>query len=112
MRTDEQRIKAMHSRAAEIEKEKRNKKAQIIRVVSVAASFILVVGLAVFMSGLSPAATGAAASESMGASIFSCSSMIGYITIGVIAFVLGTAVTVLCYSLKASKTEDGRESRQ
>ena len=50
----------------------------------------------------------------MNGSIFAGSSMLGYLVIIIIAFVLGSAVTVFCYQIKklragAEGGEDGDE---
>ena len=55
MRTNEERIAAMHKRAAELEKEKRQRRVLIIQAVSAAACFAAVIALAFFMPGFSQA---------------------------------------------------------
>ena len=109
MRTDEERIKAMHVRAAELS---RQRKIQIVRTISVAACFVLAIGLAVFMSGLASGGLTDADPDALSASIFSGSKVMGYITIGVIAFALGVAATIFSYSLKTGKERSDREKRQ
>ena len=100
MRTNEERIAAMHKRAAELEKEKRQRKVRIIQALSAAACFAAVILLAVFMPGFSQSLGSGNSQGGMSASIFSESSALGYIVIGVLAFLLGTAVTVFCFRLK------------
>ena len=112
MRTDKERIDAMHARAAELDRERRNKKVQVIRAVSVAACLIFVIGLAVFMSGIHGQAPEGGAPDTMIASVFSGSGIMGFIFIGVIAFVLGVTVTVLCYNIKAGRSADDKENGQ
>lgn len=100
MRTNEERIAAMHKRAADLEKEKRQRKVRIIQALSAAACFAAVIALAVFMSGFSLAFTSGTNQGGMSASIFSESSALGYIVIGVLAFLLGATVTIFCFRLK------------
>ena len=45
--------------------------------------------------------------QSMSGSIFAGSSMLGYLVIGIIAFILGVSVTVFCYQVK--KLQKGGE---
>ena len=111
MRTNEERINAMHMRAAEIEREKRHKKIRVLQTISVAACFILTIGLAVLMSGTSISEAPGNDPGSMSASILSGSGTFGYIVIGIIAFVLGVTATRLCYSLKSGKKEDNGDKK-
>ena len=56
-------------------------------------------------------ATAGSLTGGMYASIFSASPVLGYIVIGIIAFLLGGAVTVFCFRLKQweklKNTEEG-----
>ena len=101
MRTNEERIAAMHKRAAELEKEKRQRTAAIIQAVSVAACFAAVIMLAFLMPGFSQTFISENSQGSMSASIFSESRVLGYIVIGILAFLLGAAVTIFCFRLKS-----------
>ena len=112
MRTNEERIAAMHKRAAELEKEKRQHKVQIIQTVSVAACFALVIVLSLLMPGFSEAFVVGDQQGSMSASIFSASSVLGYIVIGILAFLLGAAVTIFCFRLKKWKAGTERKDQK
>ena len=112
MRTNEERINAMHIRAAEIEREKRQKKIRVLQTVSVAACFILTIGLAVLMSGASVSEAPGNDPGSMSASILSGSGTFGYIVIGIIAFILGVTATLLCYSLKSGKKKEDNGDKE
>ena len=100
MRTNEERIAAMHKRAGELEKENRQRRVRIIQAVSVAACIAAVIALAFFMPGLSQALVAGESQGGMSASIFSESSALGYIVIGILAFLLGAAVTIFCFRLR------------
>ena len=101
MRTDEERIKAMHERAAALINERSLKKVRITMSVSAAACVLCVVILAAFMPHLmSQGSFSDAGTASMSASIFADSSIMGYIVIGIVAFLLGVSVTVFCFRLK------------
>ena len=109
MRTNEERIAAMHKRAAELEKEKRQRRVLIIQAVSAAACFAAVIALAFFMPGFSQAFASGNSQGSMSASIFSESSVLGYIVIGILAFLLGAAVTIFCFRLKKWQKDKERQ---
>ena len=99
MRTNDERLAALHKRAGEIKKETRKRRVRLIQFTSCAACFLLVIGLALWMpvtEGM-PLSSG---TDSMSASIFSGSEYLGYIVIGIVAFLLGCAVTVFCFRLK------------
>ena len=72
---------------------------RLIQFASCAACFLLVIGLALWMPVTRetslPSNTG-----SMSASIFSGSGYLGYIVIGIVAFLLGCAVTAFCFRLR------------
>ena len=99
MRTNDERLAALHKRAGEIDKENRKRRVRLIQFASCAACFLLVIGLALWM----PVTEGTPLSGgtgSMSASIFSGSGYLGYIVIGIVAFLLGCAVTVFCFRLR------------
>ncbi len=100
MRTNEERIAAMHKRAAELEKENRQRRVRIIQAVSAAACFAAVIVLSCFMPGFSQALVSGNSQGGMSASVFSENTALGYIVIGALAFLLGSAVTIFCFRLK------------
>ncbi len=102
MRTNEERIAAMHQRAVEVKREQRGRRVRIVQTVSAAASFACVVLLAMFMPHLDSSGSGADAmpAANMNASIFGQSVALSYIVIAIIAFFLGTFATVFCFYLR------------
>ena len=54
--------------------------------------------------------TGGEAGFEMAASMFGGSAALGYIVIGLLAFVLGVCVTILCFRLRQLEREDAREA--
>ena len=114
MRTNNERLAALHKRAGEIEKENRKRLVRLIQFASCAACFLLVIGLALWM----PVTEGTplpSDAGSMSAGIFSGSGFLGYIVIGIVAFLLGCAVTVFCFRLrkwqKNKENEDDADDR-
>lgn len=99
MRTNSERLAAMHKRAGEIENEKRRGRVRLASFASCVAGLLLIIAFSLRMpetSGtLAPGGAG-----SMSASIFSDSGCLGFIVIGIVAFLLGSAVTVFCFRMK------------
>lgn len=103
MRTDEERINAMHVRAAELDEQRRARKVRIMQSAGVAVSFAAVIILALFMPRLAdfgPGGPDGSAVEGMNASIFGDSAALGYIVISIIAFLLGVSLTIFCFRLR------------
>ena len=107
MRTAEERINAMHLRAAEINRERNQRKVNILSSASVVAGFAAVILLGIMMPGLSDKVAINGVYDGYSASIFSDSSALSFIVVGILSFLLGTVVTVFCYRLrKLSKIKD------
>ena len=100
MRTNEERLAAMHRRAAELAREKRKKRSVLAGALSIAACLTLLIVLAVHIPGASAILSPGVSGTSMSGSIFSENGSLGYIVIAIIAFLLGISVTVFCFRLK------------
>lgn len=109
MRTNEERVAAMHRRAAELEKEKRGRQTRILQTVSITACFFVIVILSAMIPGISGKQIQESAADVFSASIFSGSSTLGFLAIGIIAFLLGVTVTVFCFQLKKWQEEKNSE---
>ena len=117
MRTNEERIAALHRRAAELERQKaRRRRVFAAQAAAAAACLALAVILAVLIRG---AAAGEAASgyplTDMNASLFGSSTVLGTVVIAVLAFLLGASVTVFCFLLKKwsdHRTEEEKEDEE
>lgn len=112
MRTDEERIRAMHRRAAEISIENRHKKVRVIQIASAVCCCAAVILMAVLVPGVSGVTESGSEAAELNASLFANSPAIGYIVIGIIAFILGITVTALCYQLKKWQDEKDKEDLQ
>ena len=110
MRTNEERLAAMHKRAAEIEREDRNRKVMIMETAGIAIGFAAVLILAILMPGMAGNFVHTDVTNTMRASIFSENNAIGYIVIGIIAFLFGISVAVFCFRLK--KWRDAEENKE
>ncbi len=106
MRTNEERIAAMHQRAGELEREARTRKARIYGAAGLTASLAAVILLAVLIPGLIQSISTDTISNTMMASIFTSSTSLGYIIVAILAFLLGAAVTIFCFRLRKWKDEE------
>ncbi len=98
MRTDKELISVIHQRAAEMEKQR--KKARIRGACAAAGAVAVILILALFMPSIQESLTVISPAPDMQASLFSDPRESGYIVVGVVAFLLGIAVTVFCFHLK------------
>ncbi len=112
MRSNEERLAALHARAAELKSEKRTRRVAALQAVSACLCLAAVIALALAMPGLATSVTAETAETVMRASLFAGSSALGYIVVGVVAFLLGAAGTVFCFRLKKWRADkdkgDGR----
>lgn len=111
MRTDDERISAMHRRAAELKIERRHVRVRVIQTASAVCCCAAVILLAVMVPGISGMGTGSGNTD-MNASLFANSPFLGYAVIGIIAFALGITVTVLCYQMKRWQDKKDSEDMQ
>ncbi len=110
MRTNEERIIALHISALKLEKERR-----IRRVISAsAAGFVMSLATVIILALLMPAMVEKVLPVSsiggLSASIFTGSSILGFFVIGFVAFFLGVTVTVFCFRLRKWQEEKDRET--
>ena len=111
MRTGEERILAMHQRAAQLEYEKRSRTARLAGTAAVAVCLALTILMASVMPSVTGAVNYGSAPAGMNASLFAGSPVLGYIVIAIAAFLLGAAVTVFCFRLKKWRDENPGEDR-
>lgn len=108
MRSNIERVEAAKRRAAEIERRRRAMRTMLAVCGSAAASLAVIVALAFAM----PALDGSAVIEGAhGAGSVFASGAAGYIVIGVLAFALGVAVTLLGVKLRAYWKPEGGDDR-
>ena len=100
MHTNEDRISAMHRRAAEIQREKRKRPVRGLNAGSAALGLALAVLPGVRMPKLAAGLPMETAAGSASASIFNQSGALGYVVTALLAFLLGVCVAVVCIRLK------------
>ena len=110
MRSLEERVAETKRRIAKMEREKRLRRNMITMASAVAACLALLIGASLAMPGIAASIqTGDYAGFETAASIFHGGAALGYIVIGLLAFLLGVCVTVLCFRLRQMSREDGQD---
>ena len=109
MRSHEERVAETKRRIAKIERAKRRRNT-ITMASAVAACLALLIGASLAMPGIAASIqTGDYSGFETAASIFHSGAALGYIVIGLLAFLLGVCVTVLCFRLRQMNREDGQD---
>ena len=110
MRSHEERVAETKRRIAQIEREKRLRRNTITMASAVAACLVLLIGASLAMPGIAASIqTGDYAGFETAASMYGGGAVLGYIVIGLLAFLLGVCVTVLCFRLRQMSREDGQD---
>ena len=110
MRSHEERVAETKRRIAKIEREKRRRRNTVTMASAVAACLVLLVGVSLAMPGIAAnIQTGNYSGFETAASIFHGGAALGYIVIGLLAFLLGVCVTVLCFRLRQMNREDTQD---
>ena len=110
MRSHEERITEAKRRIAKIEREKRLRRNTITMASAVAACLALLVGASLAMPGITAnIQTGDYSGFETAASIFHGGAALGYIVIGLLAFLLGVCVTVLCFRIRQLSHENAQD---
>ena len=110
MRSHEERVAETKRRIAKIEREKRLRRNAITMASAVAACLALLIGTSLAMPGIAAnIQTGDYSGFETAASIFHGGAALGYIVIGLLAFLLGVCVTVLCFRLRQMNREDTQD---
>ena len=112
MRTNEDRTRLIHKRTAEIKRANQKKEQRRLDAACIAACLLLVVGIGAWMPGLMAGVSESGVSHASGAaSLVGSHAALGYILMGLLAFLLGVCVTVLLYRLRRRKERRQREDR-
>ena len=110
MLSHEERVAETKRRIVQIEREKRRRRNTITMASAVAACLALLIGASLAMPGIAASIrAGDYSSFETAASIFHGGAALGYIVIGLLAFLLGVCVTVLCFRLRQMNREDGQD---
>ena len=109
MRSHEERVAETKRRIAKMEREKRRRNT-VTMASAVAACLALLIGASFAMPGIAASIqAGDYAGFETAASMYGGGATLGYIVIGLLAFLLGVCVTVLCFRLRQMNREDGQD---
>ena len=110
MRSHEERVAEAKRRIAKIEREKRLRRNTITMASAVAACLVLLIGASFVMPGIAAnIQTGNYSGFETAASMYGGSAALGYIVIGLLAFLLGVCVTVLCFRIRQLSHENAQD---
>ena len=110
MRSHEERVAETKRRIAKMEREKRLRRNTITMVCAVVACLVLLIGASLAMPGIAARIQiGDYSGFETAASMYGGGAALGYIVIGLLAFLLGVCVTVLCFRLRQMNREDGQD---
>ena len=110
MRSHEERITETKRRIAARQREKRLRRDRITMVSAAAACLVLLIGASLAMPGIAARAqAGDYAGFETAASMYSGGAALGYIVIGLLAFLLGVCVTVLCFRIRQLSRENAQD---
>ena len=111
MRTDEERAGLIHKRTAEIKRERQRKKQRAFDGSCIGACLVLIVGIGSFLPDWVVGIPGGEVHHASGAaSLVGSHAALGYILMGLMAFLLGVCVTVLLYRLHRRNERKQREN--
>ena len=110
MRSHEERVAETKRRIAKIEREKRLRRNTITMASTVAACLALLIGASLAMPGIAAKIqAGDYSGFETTASMYGGGAALGYIVIGLLAFLLGVCVTVLCFRIRQLSREDEQD---
>ena len=113
MRSHEERVAETKRRIAKMEREKQRRRNTITMASAVAACLVLLIGASLAMPGIAASIqTGDYAGFETAASMYGGGAALGYIVIGLLAFLLGVCVTVLCFRLRQMNREDDQNNER
>ena len=107
MRSHEERVSEVKRRIAADERAKRLRRGRTTIVSAAAACLALIAGASLAMSGITVRLqSGDHAGLETAASMYGGSAVLGYIVIGLLAFLLGVCVTILCFRIRRMEHEE------
>lgn len=110
MRSLEERVSETKRRIAKMEREKQLRRNTVTMASAVAACLALLIGASLAMPGIAAnIQTGDYSGFETAASMYGGGAALGYIVIGLLAFLLGVCVTVLCFRMRQMNREDGQD---
>ncbi len=110
MRTSEERIRELHRRMNEMEEAGKRRRYRIISAAAFAVCSVVTVVMAWVIARI-PVQAAQAEVGGAAASIFAEQSVLGYMVIALLAFCLGSLVTIFCFRLKKHMEKEAEDDR-
>ena len=113
MRSHEERIAEVRRRITEKQRQKRRKQRRIVAISCIAACLAVIVGVSFIMPGIVGQITsGTSSGFETAATILGGGTALGYMVIGLLAFILGVCVTILCFRIRQLDKEEQTEEQK
>ena len=113
MRSHEERIAEVRRRITEKERQKKRKQRRIVAISCIAACLAVIVGVSFVMPGIVGQITpGTSSGFETAATILGGGTALGYMVIGLLAFILGVCVTILCFRIRQLNKEEQTEEQK
>ena len=113
MLKNEERIAEVKRRIAKKEQQQRMRRRRIISAVCIAACFAVIVVVSFAMPGIvGQIEPGTSSGFETAATILGGSTALGYMVIGLLAFILRVCVTVLCFRIRQLNKEEQTEMKK
>ena len=113
MRSHEERIAEVRRRITEKERQKKRKQRRIVAISCIAACLAVIVGVSFAMPGIvGQIEPGTSSGFETAATILGGSTALGYMVIGLLAFILGACVTILCFRIHQLNKEEQTEEQK
>ena len=110
MRSHEERFAETKRRIAARQRREQRRRSTITTLSAAAACLVLIVGVSFAMPGMvAGVRPGDFAGYETAASMYGGGAALGYIVIGLLSFLLGVCVTVLCFRLRPINREDSQD---
>ena len=113
MLKNEERIAEVKRRIEEKERRQRLRYRQIVSAFCIAACLAVIVGFSFVMPGIVGQITpGTSSGFETAATILGGGTALGYMVIGLLAFILGVCVTILCFRIRQLNKEEQTEEQK
>ena len=113
MRSHEERVAETKRRIAARQRREQRRRSTITTLSAAAACLVLIVGVSFAMPGIvGQIEPGTSSGFETAATILGGSTALGYIVIGLLAFVLGACVTILCFRIHQLNKEEQTEKQK
>ena len=113
MLKNEERIAEVKRRIEEKERRQRLRYRQIVSAFCIAACLAVIAGVSFVMPGIAgQIAPGTSSGFETAATILGGGTALGYMVIGLLAFILGVCVTILCFRIRQLNKEEQTEEQK